>query len=125
MKKENISEKQKIVEERLRANSKIEVKDLFENFKTSYAGVSVVDIDDRLEEYGKNTIEIKNRNTLLHKIREAIINPFNIVLLIVAAITLCTDVIFSEKKRLCYVCFNNKYNTNFCSHITKRANKIW
>ena len=98
MKKENISEKQKIVEERLRANSKIEVKDLFENFKTSYAGVSVVDIDDRLEEYGKNTIEIKNRNTLLHKIREAIINPFNIVLLIVAAITLCTDVIFSEKK---------------------------
>ena len=97
MKRENISERQKIVEQNLRANSKLEVKELFENFKTSYAGVSIVDIDDRLEKYGKNTIEIKNKNTLLHKVREAIINPFNIVLLIVAGITLCTDVIFSEK----------------------------
>ena len=98
MKKENINEKQKIVEKSLRENSKIEVKKLFENFKTSYAGVSIVDIDDRLEKYGPNTIEIKNENTIFHKIKEAVINPFNIVLLIVAGITLCTDVIFAEKQ---------------------------
>lgn len=97
MKKENINEKQKLVEKNLREKSLMEVEKLFENLKTSYAGISIVDVDDRLEKYGKNTIEIKNENTLFHKLREAIINPFNVVLLIVAGITLCTDVIFAEK----------------------------
>lgn len=98
MKKENLNEKQRRVEEMLRENSKIEVGKLFEKLGTSYAGISVVDVDDKLEEYGKNNIEIKNNNTLIHKLREAFINPFNVVLMIVAGITFVTDVIITTPK---------------------------
>ena len=98
MKKENINEKQKMVERNLKENSVLEVEKLFEKLGTSYAGVSIVEVEDRLDEYGRNTIEIKNENTLLHKLREAFINPFNIVLMLVAAITFVTDVIIATNK---------------------------
>ena len=93
MKKENINEKQKNVENRLKDYSTLEVEKLFESLGTSYSGISVVDVDDKLKEYGKNSIEIKNNNTIFRKIKEAVINPFNIVLIVVAVITLFTDVI--------------------------------
>ena len=98
MKKNNISEKTKMVEKELRDNSKLEVKKLFEKFNTSYEGISIVELDERLEKYGKNTIEIKNENTIWHKLKEAFINPFNIVLMMVAAITFFTDVVIATEK---------------------------
>ncbi len=100
MKKENksILEKQKLVEKALRKNSKLKLEKLFENLKTSRNGISIVELEDRLEENGKNTIEVKNENTIMHRLKEAFINPFNIVLIIVAIITLLTDVVFSSEK---------------------------
>ena len=98
MKKENINEKQKQVEKNLIEDSKIQVEKLFEKYNTSDAGISIVDIDEKLEEYGPNTIEIKNENTIWHRIKEAFINPFNVVLIIVAIITLFTDVILSKSQ---------------------------
>jgi len=98
MKKDNILEKQKAVEKELMENSKMKVEDLFKKLKTSYEGISIVDVEDRIEEYGKNSIEVKNNNTLLHRLIESIINPFNIVLIIVAIITFITDVIIASKK---------------------------
>ena len=98
MKKENFTEKQKTVEKNLRENSTLEINELFEKLRTSYSGISIVDVDDRIEEFGKNTIEIKYNNTLLHKLKEAFINPFNVVLMVVAVITLFTDVILASSK---------------------------
>ena len=100
MKKDNktILEKQKIVEKSLRENCKLELEKLFQKLNTSILGVSIVDVEDRLDEFGKNTIEVKNNNTILHRLKEAFINPFNIVLIIVAIITLFTDVILSNEK---------------------------
>ena len=98
MKKENIRERTKIVEENLRINSNLEVEKLFEKYGTSLAGISIVEVEDRLEEYGKNSIEIKNENTIWHKLREAFINPFNIVLMLVAGITFVTDVVIASQK---------------------------
>lgn len=100
MKKENksILEKQKIVEKDIRENSKLELKKLFEKLKTSVNGISIVDLEDKQEEYGKNTIEVKNNNTILKRLKDAFINPFNIVLIIVSIITLFTDVIIASEK---------------------------
>ena len=95
---ERQTKKQKNVENRLKDYSSLEVEKLFESLGTSYSGISVVDVDDKLKEYGKNSIEIKNNNTIFRKIKEAVINPFNIVLIVVAVITLFTDVILSEQK---------------------------
>jgi len=96
MTKNNTNAKQQLVEKELRENSKLSIEELLNKLNSSYAGVSVVDVEDLLEEYGRNTIELENNNTLFHKIKEAVINPFNIVLIIVACITFVTDVIISK-----------------------------
>ena len=47
---------------------------------------------------GKGLIDVKNNKTLLNRLKEAIINPFNIVLILVAVVTFFTDVVIQEKK---------------------------
>lgn len=98
MKKNDILERQKELEKAIREDAKMDVKKLLEKYNTSYGGLSVVDIDDKLEEFGENSIEIGNNNTIFHKLREAFINPFNIVLGLVAITTLFTDVIIAKNK---------------------------
>lgn len=98
MNKEQINKKTKEVENQLVQASKMNTQKVMEKYRTSIEGISVVEVEERIEEYGKNIIEVKSNNTLLHKLKEAFINPFNIVLMIVAAITLFTDVIIADKK---------------------------
>ncbi|MCR5146048.1 MAG: magnesium-translocating P-type ATPase [Clostridia bacterium] len=98
MKKIKITENQKNTEMSIKENSKLKLEKLFEKYNTSLEGISVVELDDRIDEYGKNIIDVKDNNTLKHRLKEAIINPFNIVLLIVAAITFVTDVIIATNK---------------------------
>ena len=86
------------VETKIKENSKLNVDKLFKKYKTSLDGISVVEVEERMEEYGKNIIEIKDQNTVWHRIKEAFINPFNIVLMIVAIITFTTDVVIATDK---------------------------
>ena len=98
MKKVKIGENQKNTESLIKENSKLKLEKLLQNYNTSLEGISIVELDDRIEQYGKNIIDIKENNTLIHRLKESIINPFNIVLLIVAAITFVTDVIIATQK---------------------------
>lgn len=98
MKENKIEGAQKKVQENLKKYSNLPVNELFEEFNTSYKGLSIVEIDDRIEEYGKNNIEINSNNTLFHKLKGATINPFNIVLILVAIITFITDVVIATNK---------------------------
>ena len=97
-KSRTIKEKQNDIVNKILVDCKIDIDSLFEKYKTSYEGISVVEVDDRIEEYGKNIVEIKNNNTIFHKLKEAFINPFNIVLTIVAIITFITDVVIASNK---------------------------
>ena len=98
MKNNNIIQKQKDLEKELSDDAKLSIEDIFKKYETSYEGLSVVNIEEKLDEFGKNTIEIKNNNTLFHKLKEAFINPFNIVLVLIAIITFITDVVISTDK---------------------------
>lgn len=93
-----MEERQRVVQENLKKYSSISIPELLKEYETSYGGLSIVEIDDRIEKYGKNTIEVKSNNTLLHKLKEAFINPFNMVLILVAIITFITDVVIATKK---------------------------
>ena len=64
MKEENT---QNYVKEKIEKYSKASIDDVFKKYKTSYEGLSVVEIEDRIEEYGKNSIEIKSNNSLFNK----------------------------------------------------------
>ena len=86
------------VEQNLIDISRLEDGPLFEKYKTHPEGLNQVEAADRLEEYGRNIIDVSNENSLLSRIKDAVINPFNIVLMIVALVTLFTDVILAEEK---------------------------
>ena len=86
------------IDQNFKKYSKMTSKELYKEFNSSEEGISIVNLDEMLDEYGKNTIEVKNNNTLFHKLKEAIINPFNLVLILVACVTFVTDVVISAEK---------------------------
>ena len=98
MKENKIAENQKRVSEKLIRCSKMTKENILKEYGTSLEGLSIVEIEDRLDEYGKNSIEIKNENTILKRLKDAFINPFNIVLIFVAIITFITDVVIPAQK---------------------------
>ena len=88
----------KTIDEKLKEYSKLNKEELFSKMETSIEGLSIVDIEEKIEKYGNNILDVKNNNTLLSRLKEAFINPFNIVLILVAIITFVTDVVIATKK---------------------------
>ena len=85
------------VEKVLLELSAMEKTALFEKYQTDEDGLDPVQADDRLDEYGRNIIDFGKEKSLFVRIKDAIINPFNIVLLVVAIITFITDVILADE----------------------------
>ncbi|MBR4395044.1 MAG: magnesium-translocating P-type ATPase [Eubacteriaceae bacterium] len=92
-----IAEKQKKLENNLRKDSLQTVERLLGKYETDYTGLTLEDVEEKADEFGKNTIEEKENHPVINRIKEAVINPFNIVLIAVAIITLITDVIIPER----------------------------
>ena len=88
----------KEIESNWKRYAKMDKQNILKEYKTSSDGLSCIEIEEKQEEYGKNIIDIKNNKTLLNRLNEAFINPFNIVLILVAGVTFFTDVIISENK---------------------------
>ena len=85
------------VEKKLIELSRKADEEIFRQFSTGTDGLNLVEASERLDEYGRNIIDAGNENSLFKRVKEAIINPFNVVLLAVAGVTLITDVIIAEK----------------------------
>ena len=97
MKKKEDNGRRDEVEKILLELSGMEEKALFEKYQTDEEGLDPVQASDRLEEYGRNIIDFGKEKSLIVRIKDAIINPFNIVLLVVAIITFVTDVILADE----------------------------
>ena len=93
---EEINERKNAVETDLLYFSTMEKEELFELYGTSLEGLDQVEAEEKVEYYGKNIIDIKNTSSLATRIKEAVINPFNVVLLIVAAVTFITDIVIDS-----------------------------
>lgn len=93
-----IEDKNKEIELKLKEYAKMNSPNILEELKTTNEGLSCVEIEEKQEEYGKNVLDLKNNKTLLNRLKEAFINPFNIVLILVAIVTFFTDVIIATKK---------------------------
>ena len=65
-------------------------EELLARLSTTQAGLTGEEAESRQDEFGENVITIGNKNTMLHRLREAVINPFNIILLLIAVITYFT-----------------------------------
>ena len=65
--------------------------------ETSRQGISVAMAEEHLEKYGPNVIVTGKEKGIGGRLAEALVNPFNIVLFLVAVITFITDVAVSAK----------------------------
>ena len=97
MRKKENPEHRNEVEKVLLELSAMERKTLFDKYQTDEEGLDPIQADDRLDEYGRNIIDFGKEKSLFVRIKDAIINPFNIVLLVVAIITFITDVILADE----------------------------
>lgn len=80
-------------EESLRTYSYLQEKELLTRWAVNPSGLSGEEARERLDKYGENIITAGTKNTPLHRLREAVVNPFNIILLVIAFVTYLTDVV--------------------------------
>ena len=97
MKRKENDDRRQEVEGKLIELSGIGQKELFEKYGVDEYGLDPVQAADRLEEYGRNIIDFGKEKSLAVRVKDAIINPFNVVLLVVAIITFITDVVLAEE----------------------------
>ncbi len=84
-------------EKKLRAYAFLEKKNLLSSLSASITGLSNEEALERQNEFGANVITAGNKDTTLHRLREAVINPFNVILLVIAAVNYFTDVVASSR----------------------------
>lgn len=92
-----IEQRKQESEKNLRAYAFLSTGDLYASFSVTPSGLDGAEAELRQDKYGKNVITTGRSNTVFHRLREAIVNPFNIVLLVIAIITLFTDVVYTAR----------------------------
>ena len=83
--------------ERLIEASRLSKEELFSKYNTSINGLKDLDIvEENRDLYGENIISTKKRTNVFTRIFKALIDPFNMILIILAIVSLFLDVIFAE-----------------------------
>ena len=89
-------QKRSASEKNLRRIAFLPLETLYQELSATPAGLSTAQADARRAKTGRNVITAGRKNTVLHRLREATVNPFNIVLGVIAVITFFTDVVYAE-----------------------------
>ncbi len=99
MKKSNrqLQQRKNESEKALRSHAFTSMAEVFEEMDVSGNGLTGQKVEERQEESGRNVITTGGSNTALHRLWESLVNPFNIVLFVIAIITLFTDVVYSTR----------------------------
>ena len=72
------------------------IADVLEALETSVKGLNEEQVETLRETYGENKITKAKEDSIWKKIYESIINPFTVILLVIAVISLFTNVIFAK-----------------------------
>lgn len=81
----------KIIANKLLQFGIIENDAFFKELNTSINGITNEEANNRLEEFGYNEINHSNKETLIKKLIGAFINPFSLVLILLAIVSFITD----------------------------------
>ena len=82
----------KTVKERLVAALQLPVKETLAFYKSSFRGLTEERVEENRDLYGENIITKGQEDSVLKKIYESIINPFTVILLVIALVSLVTNV---------------------------------
>ncbi len=96
MKKNNIRKQE--ANNRLKDISKLDINKSLEFVESSLEGLNEEEVNSRQDDYGKNEITKKNKNSIWKRLFDAFINPFSLILISLSIISLITDVILPPEK---------------------------
>lgn len=85
----------KNIKERLIYVSQSDLDTVLQTFNSTYEGLTYKQVEESLDKYGKNIVTTDRHNTLLKKLYGAFINPFTLVLIILAIVSAFTDIIYA------------------------------
>ncbi|WP_461615590.1 magnesium-translocating P-type ATPase [Clostridium sp. Marseille-QA1073] len=105
IKKRNVSIEKRVENSvnRLISFSKMNLEEIYKELNTDINGLSNKDIEDKVEKYGLNQIAHERPTPWFIELIKAFINPFIIVLLVLAVVSLITDVILAAPGDKSYV----------------------
>lgn len=83
-------------EEKLVKFSALSTEELMEEFNTSEGGLTKDLVQKRTEEYGKNELNQSDEDSWYKRLFEAFINPFTLVLLLLAIVSFVTDFLIAK-----------------------------
>ena len=73
-----------------------ETETLYQDFQITEGGYDEEQVEKSRQEYGSNLFVGRTRDTVLYRLRRAFINPFTIILLVLAIISFITDVLLAS-----------------------------
>ena len=82
----------KTVKERLVAALQLPVQETLAFYKSAFRGLTEEQVEENHDLYGENVITKGQEDSILKKIYESIINPFTVILLVIALVSLVTNV---------------------------------
>lgn len=82
----------KTVKERLVAALQLPVQETLAFYKSAFRGLTEEQVEENRDIYGENVITKGQEDSILKKIYESIINPFTVILLVIALVSLVTNV---------------------------------
>lgn len=85
-----------LIHERIERYSCKEVSEIIKDFQVSESGYKEEEILKSREEYGSNILTKKKTDTVWYRMRRAFINPFTIILCLLASISFITDVLLKS-----------------------------
>ncbi|MCL2023862.1 MAG: cation-transporting P-type ATPase, partial [Oscillospiraceae bacterium] len=96
--KKELQEKQAIRETVLSRMAMCSEKELYTQLDAGRFGLSSEKAEEKLEEFGYNEIATPHETTIFSRLLHSLVNPFNVVLFLVAGISFFTDVLLSTEK---------------------------
>ena len=93
----NVSQKKNQCEAILRHFAFMDAEEMFTTLESSIQGLSTHKVEDIQEKVGLNVISIDKESSVWKRLFDSFVNPFNLVLFLVAVITFITDVVLSHK----------------------------
>ncbi|MDD4850526.1 MAG: magnesium-translocating P-type ATPase [Gemmiger sp.] len=73
-----------------------EVSELYHDFSTGPDGLPPAQVEPMRERYGNNQLAGRKTDTLFYRLRRAFINPFTLILFVLAVVSLVTDVFLAS-----------------------------
>ncbi len=74
----------------------IDVDTLSENFHIPQQGYTEKQAEEKRNQYGQNVVSGRASDTVFYRLRRAFINPFTIILFVLAAVSFLTDVVLAS-----------------------------